>query len=489
MTNHPIDAGVELTHDPSRVVIRLFLPGESTPGSASRTEAVTERVLAMDDDQVDEQARRVLSQFGSRDVGLEEVLRTHAEMVRGTDAPEISDAMTVVLGSVFTAEYAVEGAALCNPSVVIHPDQSDVGPNQLRVLLSLRSIGESHLSSVEFCEAIIGPGRSWAFSPRKTPLALPTISDGEWTSEHFLQALERNGQMNDLVRAVVQALPDRFASEDVEQAMRDLPEQLLRRSSSRDELETIRVVARSAYRAVFSKNTELSQRVLIPVADEERRGVEDVRFVRFTHDDGHCDYRGTFTAYNGHAITSRLMVTTDFRDFTIHRLTGPPARTKGMALFPRLVDGAILALSRGDGEGIFLTRSDNGLDWSEEEPIYSPSQLWDVVQSGNCGSPIETDRGWLVMTHGVGPMRRYSIGAILLDLNDPTRILATSTTPLLEPGGPLLRNGYVPNVVYSCGGLVHDDMLWLPYGVGDDRIRVASIPVTTLLDLLTSVRA
>jgi predicted GH43/DUF377 family glycosyl hydrolase len=214
-------------------------------------------------------------------------------------------------------------------------------------------------------------------------------------------------------------------------------------------------------------------------------GVEDARFVAFHHDDS-VDYRATYTAYDGQSAASRLIITTDFRTFATHRLTGGPTRAKGMALFPRPVGGEMLALGRGDGETISLSRSVNGLDWTAEEQVYPPTALWEVVQSGNCGPPMETPEGWLVLTHGVGPMRVYSIGAIVLDRDDPTRVLAVLPEPLLVPSGAD-RIGYVPDVVYSCGGIVHDETLWIPHGVGDDRIRVASVPLSELFEAMTWV--
>jgi predicted GH43/DUF377 family glycosyl hydrolase len=388
-----------------------------------------------------------------------------------------------VLGATFTAEYAIEGAALCNPSAVPHPDQSGVPEGHLRVVLSMRSIGEGHVSAISFVTALVSD-RTWIFEERALPLARPAISEGEWHLDHLRSSLEHDGQMSEVAHAVLQKLPKRSRKADIDKAIRRLPDEFFTRYDSRAKVEAIRVVARSAYDAGFSPDSILSQRVLLPIADEERHGMEDARFVRFVDDDGTVEYRGSYTAYDGRAITSRFIVTTDFREFSIRRLTGAPARTKGMAFFPRRVGGRLLALTRSGGEAISLAASDNGLDWTDEALVYAPELLWEVVQSGNCGSPIETDRGWLVLTHGVGPMRRYAIGVLLLDLDDPTKVLARLDTPLIEPDEGL-QDGYGPHVVYSCGGIVHDDILWVPYGVGDSRIRVASVPLGELLDALT----
>jgi predicted GH43/DUF377 family glycosyl hydrolase len=479
------DAGVELLADHERVVARLFRPGDAIPGGRSRTETVMNRVLSVPAETIPGHAKRIVEDFGDRHAHLTELLAGNAAMIRGSDAEPLSDELTIVLGAAFTAEFAVEGAALCNPSAVPHPDQGGLEPGQLRVLVSVRSIGESHLSSIQFCEAIIGRGREWSFLPRATPLRLPTIAPGVWTKGHFLKALERHGVVSELVRSVAQALPDTFLGNAIEDALLRLPKPLLQLPGARGELDVIWTMANSEYEATFPEDSELTSRVLMPVADQERMGMEDARFVAF-HGDDSDEYRATYTAYDGQSAASRLITTTDFRTFAVHRLTGGPTRAKGMALFPRPVGGELLALGRGDAESISLSRSFDGLDWATEELVYPPTALWEVVQSGNCGPPIETPEGWLVLTHGVGPMRVYSIGAIVLDRDDPTLVRAILAEPLLVPKGAD-RTGYVPDVVYSCGGIVHDETLWIPHGVGDDRIRVASVPLRDLFAAMTWV--
>lgn len=486
MTTRADDAGVELRPEPGRVVARLFLPGESTPGGVSRTETVLDRVLDTPTAELQDRAAQILASFGGRHGSLIATLHENAAVVRPPDAPPLADDLSVVVGATFTAEYTVEGAALCNPSAVPHPDQTGLAPGQLRVLLSLRSIGESHLSSIQFCEAIIGPGRTWTFLSRSAPLHQAVIAEGTWRRRHLLRALGHDGHTDEVVRAIGQSLPPTFRSGAVEEVVRTLRPPLLQQPGVRAQLDAVRVATDSAYRATFPEDSAISSRVLMPRADEERQGMEDARFVLFTDGNGRTGYRATYTAYDGRSIASRLLTTQDFREFEVHRLTGPPARTKGMALFPRTVGGRHLALSRGDGESNAITDSADGLHWGTETPLHRPSELWEVVQSGNCGPPIETSDGWLVLTHGVGPMRVYSIGAILLDLDDPTKVLATLPGPLVEPT-PAESEGYVPNVVYSCGGLVHDGILWIPHGVADDRIRVASIPLTTVLAAMKRV--
>lgn len=485
------DSGVELLPDPSRVVAKLYLPGEGVARSRSRAADIVDRVLKAPPATLAESARAIVDDFGSRHGDLGERLVSHAATVtfRSSEATpaELTPDQVTVLGAAFTMEYAVEGAALCNPSAVEHPDQSGLGAGELRVAVALRAIGEGHISSIGFASAVIGPG-GWAFENRDRPVAGATVTEGDWTRAHLREALEQEGRLNELSAAIVRALPATFRSGQVEDAIRRLPVELAQRRDLHGDLDTIRTMAWSAYHARFDDSTTLEQRVLLPYADEESHGMEDARFVRFTDSDGTQEYRATYTAYDGRAIAPRLIVSADLQHFRIHRLSGPAAVNKGMALFPRRVGADMLALTRTDGENLSLARSRDGLVWSGASVIHRPSRLWDVVQTGNCGSPIETDRGWLVPVHGVGPMRVYSIGMLLLDLDDPRKVIAELEQPLLHPGGPL-REGYVPNVVYSCGGVVHDGVLWLPFGVGDARIRVGSIALDELVDAMTPVPA
>jgi predicted GH43/DUF377 family glycosyl hydrolase len=385
-----------------------------------------------------------------------------------------------VLGASFTSEYAVEGAALCNPSAVEHPDQTGLAPGQLRVAIALRSIGEGHRSSIEFAEAIIGPGLCWTFAERQLPLWRARIEEGDWSIVHFRAALEDEGIINEISHSVLQGLPERFTASEVEASVAALPSALSRRADSGRHIEALRDLTNSVYRAVFSPETALSQRVLTPVAAEERHGMEDARFVRFTDLAGATHYRGTYTAYDGRDIAPRLIVTQDLREFEIHRLTGDAAQDKGMALFPRPVGGRYLALSRTGGESISLAESGDGVIWDHVGNVHTPGEPWEIVQTGNCGPPLETPQGWVVLVHGVGPMRRYSLGALLLDLEDPTIVLGRTANPILQPFDER-RDGYVPNVVYSCGGLIVDDVVWIPIGIADSRIGVCSIEVDELL--------
>jgi predicted GH43/DUF377 family glycosyl hydrolase len=489
MTARMLDAGARLGPDPSRVILRLFLPGEEARDGHPRVSDVVTRLFDRPNGTDAISAQAILDSFGNRTVDLKAVLLDHAAAVSPhTDRwDELNEDERILLGATFSAEYAIEGAALCNPSATPHPDQSGLEPGQLRVAVSLRSIGEGHVSSISFVSAIIGPGRTWTFGERTMPLTPLTLGPARWTIEHFVDVLGQHRLLNDEIsEAVVRTLGDTFGPAELEASIAALPPQLMDRHDAGPHIEALRAMVKTAYSVEFPASSDLAQRVLMPVAHEEIKGMEDARFVLFTAEDGTQEYRATYTAYDGTRIAPRLLTSTDLRTFESHRLSGSAAHNKGIALFPRKVGGRYLALTRSDGENSSLAWSTDGRVWTHKTPVHVPRRLWEIVKTGNCGAPIETEKGWLVISHGVGPMRRYCIGAMLLDLDHPEKVIARLERPLLEPD-EAERNGYVPNVVYSCGGLVHEGVLWLPYGVADTHIRVASIPVAELLDSMTPV--
>lgn len=467
-----------LHHDPSRVIDRLFLPGEETHTAHSRMVPIIERVRAIPMDEVDAVAEAIVADFATKQPEAASVLLSNAAAVasRVKGNHDLTEAQLYVVGSAFTAQYAVEGAALCNPSAVEHPSQAGLGDGELRVAVSLRCIGEGHTSSIGFAEAVIGADDTWTFGERATPLVRGEVAPGAWARMDFARALEVADQLDDLATAVLASLPDRFTANELEAAVEALPPKLVMRPSSREPLQALRDMAASTYRVGFGAHAELSARTIMPVLPEEDRGVEDARFVRVADGDGGVEYRATYTAYDGRNVAPRLLTSPDLVTFQSHRLVGPGARGKGMALFPRRLDGRHLAIARGDGENLALSASDDGVLWDDLGLLYAPTELWELIQLGNCGSPIETSRGWLLLTHGVGPLRTYSLGALLLDLDDPSRILARTREPILAPEGDMV-DGYVPRVVYSCGGIVHGERLWVPTGIGDSRIRVYSAPL------------
>jgi predicted GH43/DUF377 family glycosyl hydrolase len=472
-----------LTPDPSRVVFRLFLPGEETRQGQSRVGAVVARVLALPDDDVAACAQRLSTDFWHGRESIARIVEQNARVVAAhvAHAKDISAVRLLVLGAALTAGYAIEGAALCNPSAVLHPDQSGLEPGQARIALSLRAIGEGHISSIEFVSALVGPGATWVFEERAAPPVIGTVVDAPWRREHLRALLTDAGRVDDLAFNVLAMLPERFTSAQLESTLARVHGHLLIQPDAQETLSTLRNLVASVYDVTFPDDVSLSQQVLMPYAADESKGMEDARFVAFTDDDGNVDYRATYTAYDGRAISPRLLTSPDLHHFTAARLAGPAAMNKGMALFPRRIAGRYWSMCRSDGESNSVASSRDGVVWGVPTTLQVPVETWELVQIGNCGPPIETEHGWLVLTHGVGPMRTYSIGALLLDLEDPTRVIGRLRSPLLETREDE-RYGYVPHVLYSCGGVLHDGLLWIPYGASDQRIRVAWLVLDELVE-------
>jgi predicted GH43/DUF377 family glycosyl hydrolase len=481
-------AAAQLRPDAARVVARLFLPGEEPHLTHSRAAEIVTRVMAIDEAQVELSVAWLLETFATRHHNYEQILTSHASVVAShvEDPNQLSPARTLLLGATFTAEYAVEGAAVCNPSAVLHPDQTSVGEGEVRVAISVRGIGEGHLSSIGFRSAIAGPGTQWRFAEPTYPISPGVVTSAPWHRDHLRAVLADHGDVDEFAQTVVRLLPTRFEEADLDRVLSQVHPPLLSRPGATATAQLIRRLVASSYNVAFDAATLLEQRILMPSVAEESNGMEDARFTRFVSDDGTVQFRATYTAYDGHRIAPRVLTSPDLRVFRAHRLAGPAARNKGMALFPRLVGGRHLALCRSDGESTSVTSSDDGLLWTEPHLVQQPTATWETLQIGNCGAPIETQAGWLVLTHGVGAMRTYSIGAILLDLDDPTVLLGRLTAPVLEPESDE-QDGYVPNVVYSCGGIVHDGMLWIPYGIGDSRIGIAHVALADVLDAFSSV--
>jgi len=477
-----VPVGPRLSPDATRVITRLFVPGEELPEGASRGRAVIDRVLDLDDDVVAASTADITARFADRHRRFRDTLRQNFDIATHgrTDLAGLRDDRRLLIGAYFTMEYAVESAAVCNPSMVAHPDQSDLAPGEVRFVMSVRAVGEGHRSSVEFRTGVVGPDRAFALDPPSRVLVAGTRQPGTYERGLFLARLADLDADAETVSRVIGALPDRFDASSLRRAAAALHPQLSNRHAGHLAIEQINRVAAEEYAVTFPPDTSISERLLWPASDSESHGMEDVRLVRFTDDDGQVTYHGTYTAYDGDHIAPRLLTTTDFATFTSGQLAGPAAQDKGMALFPRKLGGRYLALSRWDRENISLGTSDDGRVWHRAGTLHIPREGWQLVQVGNCGSPIETDAGWLVLTHGVGAMRTYSIGAVLLDRDDPARILAALNEPLLSADADD-RDGYVPNVVYSSGALRHGDALTIPYGISDSTIGFARVGLPALL--------
>jgi predicted GH43/DUF377 family glycosyl hydrolase len=468
--------------DDRRVVIKLFVPGEDAQIVQNRASGLIERILQLDEDETARLLDDVLARFAGRHHDLMGVFQHHYEVVqhRVPAELELSPITRTLIGAYFSHEYSVEAAALCNPSMVPHPDQTDLETGQLRVAISLRQIGEGHISSIGFCTAVLGPGDALRLEDRGGPLMIGQRSGAKHLRQQLAAAMIDADIDNEASAYLVSALPEWYTDEEFEDVLVHVPNELQARLTSQAILDRIRHIVAADYAVTFPATVPMHQRVLWPATPGESNGMEDARFVQVLDPDGRQSYQATYTAYDGRKISGRVIFSRDLRHFEVTALHGPAARNKGMALFPRYVNGRKLALCRSDGETLGLSERDDEHRWQNAVPLLSPHRGWDLIQVGNCGSPIETEAGWLVFTHGVGPMRRYAIGAMLLDLETPERVIADLPEGLLDPD-EVEREGYVPNVVYSCGGVLHDGRLWLPYGASDVRVGFASVDLDRLL--------
>ncbi|WP_319453632.1 MULTISPECIES: glycoside hydrolase family 130 protein [unclassified Mycobacterium] len=472
--------------DRSRVITRLFVPGqEGFELQESRAGVVLKRILALTDDDVLSSLDDVVTRFDGRHRDLAGTFRRHAHELADRLDPdrELSDARMLLVGAAFTSEYAIEGAALCNPSIVAHPDQTGAAAGSLRFVMSVRGIGEGHHSSIGFRTGVVDSAGNATIDDPAPFATTGRVGGALLDAAMFRVELSRLANAREAVDYVLDALGDRFTRSDLDERLDDLRAHRSTRGHAQDTIALMRGIAARSYAVEFPSDVSLSERVLWPATEAEQAGMEDARFVRFVDDDGTVTYYATYTAYSGSQIGQQLLETNDFQSFTSVPLVGRAAANKGLALFPRRIDGRYAAMSRSDRETNTVAFTDHLPVWTTASPCQKPTEAWEVLQLGNCGPPIETDAGWLVLTHGVGPMRTYSIGAILLDLDDPTQVLGRLRRPLLSPA-PDEQNGYVPNVVYSCGGLVHADTLVLPYGIGDGAIGIATAPLQELLAAL-----
>jgi predicted GH43/DUF377 family glycosyl hydrolase len=415
---------IKIARDTSRVILRPLIPDDT-----DRIARLINKILHLSGEQVIHVSDRLKRDYFKRHRNVPGVLHSHFEEVTKIVplTSPVSETEKLLIGAYFTMEYSIESAALFNPSIVLHPDQSNLAADSIRFIMSLRATGEGHISSIVFRSGTIDGKASIRLDPNGTYADLPAVRRDETGKD-------------------------------------------------------------SNYTIQFTPEQQLSERVIFPVLKNESKGIEDARFVRFVDDNGEAAYYATYTAYDGFTILPQLIETKDFLKFNIITLGGGAVKNKGMALFPRKIGGKYAMLSRQDGETNRIMFSDSLYTWEKVEPIQEPASPWELVQIGNCGSPLETEKGWLVLTHGVGPMRQYSIGAILLDKDNPRKMIARLEEPLLTPNDEE-REGYVPNVVYSCGSLIHNNRLILPYAMSDITSGIASIDVDELLRAMKPVSA
>ena len=470
--------------DQRRVLIRPF-----QPASKQQTLNIIARVIDLPPPTVQARLEQILEEFRGRHYRLREFFLNRFLQLEGylPSGFRAQDNLKLLIGAHFTQEYALESAALFNPSLVWHPNQAGLRPGWRRFILSLRAAGEGHISSIAFRSGTVdAQGRILVDPTTPFATAAEATRNPSYDRALFGRKLAELGLNNAFAREVVGCLGEGFCWSELLHQIEAVERRF--ENQGRPDPATasgIRTLAESNYEVSYPAHYDMSERVIFPYSPAESNGIEDARFVQFFDDDGHCVYYATYTAYDGKVVLPQIMETEDFLRFKISTLNGRGVANKGMALFPRKVDGSYAMISRQDNENLHLMFSDNVHFWHEKTLLLRPAYPWEFVQLGNCGSPIETEAGWLVLTHGVGAMRRYCMGAMLLDRNDPSRVLGRLREPLLFPNDNE-RQGYVPNVVYGCGGQIHGRHLIIPYGMSDYATSFAVVDVGMLLEALSS---
>lgn len=475
---HVMRMPVRLTPDPRRTLTRFFWPGEE------RAKKIMHRILRLSPAEVSGLLNDLLMQFSPDNPALEECLMEHCEMaVEKTGVAFADDPnLRMLVGAYFSMEYAFESAALFNPSMVEAPDQSMTPEGSLAFVMSLRAVGEGHLSSIVFRRGMIDAAGNIRIKPTTLEVRAFKRAKGHMFEKAAARArIDGLAGAHPLLDEIFNDLPERFSYAVLEQKLERL-EQESGDKGSFDRIEgLVRMMAESEYEIPINRSFTLEDMVLFPMSATESRGMEDMRAVRFVDDDGTRRLLGTYTAYNGREIVPQVLEVPQQGSAKVHMMWGECARNKGMAFFPKRIGGQYAVIGRIDGENLFLLKSDSITRWDHAKLIMEPTYDWEFMQIGNCGPPLETPEGWLLLTHGVGPMRKYCIGAVLLDLEDPSKVVARLKSPLMSPIGDE-RTGYVPNVVYSCGALIHRDMLVIPYGISDMDTGFAIVDLPELLD-------
>jgi predicted GH43/DUF377 family glycosyl hydrolase len=474
-----------LSAESSRVITRPHIPGDKT-----RSRALIDRVALLGDGDVRDLLEGVMDDYSARHRNFRQALERNFAHIADfvPKGLSLSTDQQLLIGAYFTQEYSVESAALFNPSIVSHPDQKRVDKGSQRFIMSFRATGEGHVSSIEFRSGIIDVNDDIYFDPVSRYVATPeTHRDPSYNRLHFRQKIDEICSCDRVMNHLLDGLKENFTMDELQVQIQKLRSTKFRVVDKQHAIETALWLARSNYEVVFRPEEPISERVIFPVTENESRGIEDARFVRFVDDNRSVTYFATYTAYNGSDILPQILETTDFLTFRCHTMSGKAVQNKGMALFPRKVNGQYAMLSRQDGVNNYIMFSDSHRFWDDAKLLQEPIHPFEFVQVGNCGSPVETSEGWLTLFHGVGPMRRYSIWAELLDLDDPSKVIGRLDEPILTPDEHE-RDGYTPNVVYSCGCIIHGDTLIVPYGIADQRCRVATVSIPELLRRLKEFR-
>ena len=476
---------VRFYSDPKRVITRFFFPGPET-----RVQSIIKKVIDMPDQAAKLTLNQSLRDFSSRHRNISRIFQMHFDRARDImngrngDLNKLPDFKKLLIGAYFTSEYSIESAAFFNPSIVEDPDQTGLMEGEKRVVISFRATGEGHISFIAFRGGILDQDNNLqVVQTGKLVDEAEAIRNKVYQKEDFFQRLLEMNLSEEELKPVSDKLRFEFDYSELVEAVNKTIEEIQANEPTSKKLQTITWLADSHYEISFSLDTGISDRVIFPIAASESNGIEDARFVKFTENDGTVKYYATYTAYNGFSIMPKLIETKDFYHFKIMPIHGENAQNKGMALFPRKLKGKYAMLSRIDGINNYIMLSDDINIWHEAKMLQEPKYPWEFIQIGNCGSPIETDHGWLVITHGVGTMRKYCLGATLLDLEDPTKVIGQLSEPLLMPNDEE-REGYVPNVVYSCGSIIHHDQLVIPYAMSDTASTYAAVPLDDLLERL-----
>jgi len=465
-----------------RVILRFLFYSDD------RARAIIPKVMDASEEDIVKNLRITLRDFSRRHRSITRVFLSHFEKIThllkelNVDPEKISTERKLVLGSYFTMEYSIESAAFFNPSIVESPDQEHLEPGTRRVILSFRAIGEGHISSIVFRQGIIDSLCNFQFEKESNFVRdAEIIRHHVYEKEKFIQRLHRRKIPEAVIDASVKPLADTFTYRQLEISVENYIKTIPDASEEHSHLLRVLWSADVYHEINFSYDTNISERVIFPVTSAESNGIEDARFVRFSDEDGAITYYATYTAYNGREISPKILETKDFYHFTFKPLYGEGARNKNLALFPRKINGKYVMLSRIDGIRNYIMYSNQLNIWEDPILLQEPEFPWEFVQVGNCGSPLETEYGWLMITHGVGPVRRYSLGASLLDLNDPSKVIGRLKEPLLIPNEDE-REGYVPNVIYTCGSMLHNGNLVLPYGESDYSTGFATVKLNDLLE-------
>ena len=479
-----IRKNIKFTPDSSRVVARYFMNGDQ------RTRAMVNRIMALDEKQISLALEHTLREFASRHRNISKIFLKHCGNIQGIieglqiNYSDLSDERRMLIGSYCTMEYAIESAAFFNPSIVEDIDQSYLENGEKRIIISFRATGEGHISSIVFRRGVLDKNNDLQMMKVGGYIDKAEVSHKKlYNKKRFVKKLLEMKIPDKYSTSIMQDLPEKFEYYSLKGAVGKVLDDSSISVERRMALEEMTWLADSFYDIQFKHDSDITERVIFPVSDSESRGIEDARFVRFVDDDNTEKIYATYTAYNGHTILPKLLSTEDFYTFRVMPLHGSGALNKNLAMFPRKIKGKYAMLARIDGVNNYLMYSDRPTIWNKPVMIQEPSYPWEFVQIGNCGSPLWTEEGWLVITHGVGPMRRYCLGASLFDLDDPSKEIGRLNEPLLSPRADE-REGYVPNVVYSCGAIVHNNKLVLPYAVSDYSSTYGVVDMVELIEAI-----